>query len=63
MLRILDKYDKTRHSGYTLAEMLIVLVILYVLSPVDLMPLNCVDDLIVVLLGYAAQKRIGVVEE
>ena len=43
--------------------MLIVLVILYVLSPVDLMPLNCVDDLIVVLLGYAAQKRIGVVEE
>lgn len=27
MLRILDKYDKTLHRGYTLAEMLIVLVI------------------------------------
>ena len=27
MLRILNKYDKTRHRGYTLAEMLIVLVI------------------------------------
>lgn len=38
--------------------MLIVLIILYVLSPVDLMP-GPIDDLLVILLGIAAQKRVG----
>lgn len=37
--------------------MLIVLVILYVISPIDLMP-GPIDDLLVILLGIAAQKRI-----
>jgi uncharacterized membrane protein YkvA (DUF1232 family) len=38
--------------------MLLVLVILYVLSPVDACP-GPVDDIIVLLIGLAAQKRIG----
>lgn len=38
--------------------MLIVLVILYVISPVDFVP-GPVDDILVVLLGIAAQKRIA----
>ena len=37
--------------------MLVVLVILYVISPIDLMP-GPIDDLLVILLGIAAQKRI-----
>ena len=35
--------------------MLIVIVILYIISPVDLMP-GPIDDIIVLLLGTAAQK-------
>ena len=42
--------------------MLIVLVILYVLSPLDFCP-GPVDDIIVILLGLAAQKRINKVGE
>lgn len=38
--------------------MLIVLVILYVVSPVDFVS-GPVDDILVVLLGIAAQKRIA----
>ena len=38
--------------------MLIVLVILYVVSPIDACP-GPIDDIIVILLGLAAQKRIG----
>ncbi len=38
--------------------MLLVLVILYVLSPVDACP-GPVDDIIVLLIGLAAQKGIG----
>ena len=38
--------------------MLIMLVIIYVISPVDFVP-GPVDDIIVVLLGLAAQKRIA----
>ena len=38
--------------------MLLVLVILYVLSPVDSCP-GPVDDIIVLLIGLAAQKGIG----
>lgn len=41
-----------------LKGMLIVLVILYVISPADLAP-GPVDDILVVLLGIAAQKRIA----
>ena len=41
--------------------MLIILVILYVISPLDVMP-GPVDDIIVMLLGLAAQKRIGTAE-
>jgi len=35
--------------------MLLVLIILYVVSPIDLCP-GPIDDIIVILLGYAAQK-------
>lgn len=38
--------------------MLIILVILYIVSPIDLCP-SPVDDIIVLLVGLAAQKRIG----
>lgn len=37
--------------------MLIVLVIIYVISPVDFVP-GPVDDLIVILLGIAGQKKL-----
>ena len=40
----------------TMKGMLIVLVVLYVISPIDLCP-GPVDDLIVVLLGMAANKK------
>jgi hypothetical protein len=38
--------------------MLIVIVVLYVISPVDFMP-GPIDDLIAVLLGAAANKKLG----
>ena len=38
--------------------MLILLVVLYVISPLDLCP-GPVDDLIVILLGVAARKQIS----
>ena len=41
-----------------LKGMLIVLVIVYVISPVDFVP-GPIDDILVVLLGLAAQKRIA----
>jgi uncharacterized membrane protein YkvA (DUF1232 family) len=41
--------------------MLIILVILYIISPLDAMP-GPVDDVIVILLGMAAQKRIETAE-
>ena len=41
-----------------LKGMLIVIVILYVVSPVDFMP-GPIDDIIAILLGAAANKKIG----
>ena len=41
--------------------MLLVLIILYVISPIDLCP-GPIDDIIVILLGVAAQKNIGKTE-
>ena len=38
--------------------MMIVLIFLYIVSPLDLCP-GPVDDLIVLMVGIAAQKRIG----
>ncbi|MGN0396170.1 MAG: hypothetical protein ACI4EF_12470 [Coprococcus sp.] len=38
--------------------MLIALTIVYIVSPIDIMPGCPIDDLIVLLLGLAAQKRI-----
>lgn len=38
--------------------MMIVLIFLYIVSPVDLCP-GPVDDIIVLLVGIATQKRIG----
>lgn len=38
--------------------MLIALIIVYMVSPIDIMPGCPIDDLIVLLLGLAAQKRI-----
>ena len=39
--------------------MLIALIILYVVSPVDLMPASPVDDIIVILLTLASQKKLA----
>ena len=41
--------------------MLLVLIILYVISPIDFCP-GPIDDIIVILLGVAAQKNIGKTE-
>ena len=45
-----------------LKGMIIALIILYILSPVDFCP-GPIDDLIVLLLGLAAQKGVTVIEE
>lgn len=42
----------------TAKGMLIILVILYIVSPIDLCP-GPIDDIIILLVGLAAQKRIG----
>lgn len=42
--------------------MLIVLIILYVVSPLDCAP-GPIDDIIVILLGWAAHKRLGAPDE
>lgn len=42
--------------------MIIILLILYVVSPVDLCP-GPIDDTIMILLGLAANKRIAMGEE
>ncbi len=42
--------------------MLTVLVIMYILSPVDLMPGCPIDDIIVLLLGVAANKPTSIAE-
>ena len=46
----------------TMKGMLLVLVILYVFSPLDLCP-GPVDDLIVILLGVASRKRLSASED
>ena len=38
--------------------MLIALIIVYMVSPIDVMPGSPIDDVIVLLLGLASQKRI-----
>lgn len=42
--------------------MILLLVILYLVSPIDVCP-GPIDDLIVLLIGLAAQKRINVIED
>ncbi|MDO4648465.1 MAG: hypothetical protein Q4B26_07420 [Eubacteriales bacterium] len=42
--------------------MLLVLMILYIVSPIDLMP-GPIDDVIVLLIGIAAQKRTAAIED
>lgn len=37
---------------------LIIIMLIYILSPVDAMP-GPIDDLVVLLLGYIAQNRLG----
>ena len=41
--------------------LLIAFVIIYILSPIDAFP-GPIDDFIVTLMGYAAQRRIGSAE-
>ena len=38
---------------------LIIAVVMYVISPLDAVPGAAIDDLIVIVLGWAAQQRIG----
>ncbi len=42
--------------------MLLVLIILYVVSPIDAMP-GPIDDIIVIFAGLAARKHIGTAED
>ena len=42
--------------------MLMVLIILYVVSPIDALP-GPIDDIIVIFAGLAARKRIGTAED
>lgn len=44
---------------YVKKGMLIILVLLYIISPIDLCPGSPVDDIIVLLLGIAANKNVG----
>ena len=42
--------------------MILVLMILYIVSPIDACP-GPIDDLIVLFIGLAARKRVGITEE
>jgi len=42
--------------------MILVLMILYIVSPIDACP-GPIDDLIVLFIGLAARKRVGTTEE
>lgn len=42
--------------------MLIILIFLYIISPIDVCPASPVDDIIVLLLGIAANKNRGNVD-
>lgn len=42
--------------------MLIILILLYIISPIDVCPGSPVDDIIVLLLGIAANKNRGNVD-
>lgn len=42
--------------------MILVLMILYIVSPIDACP-GPIDDLIVLLIGLAARKRVGTTEK
>lgn len=44
---------------YVKKGMLIILVLLYIISPIDLCSGSPVDDIIVLLLGIAANKNVG----
>ena len=47
-------------SGY-LKSVILILVIVYMISPIDVCP-GPVDDLIVLLMGLAAQKKMNVID-
>lgn len=47
-------------SGY-LKSVILILVIVYMISPIDVCP-GPVDDLIVLLMGLAAQKKMNAIE-
>jgi uncharacterized membrane protein YkvA (DUF1232 family) len=51
------KEDKMKMNN-VIKGMLIALILIYAISPVDAFP-GPVDDIIVILLGLAAQKRVG----
>ena len=42
--------------------MILVLMILYIVSPIDVCP-EPIDDLIVLIIGLAAQKRMNAIQE
>lgn len=48
--------------GGVIKGMLIVLMILYIISPIDFVP-GPIDDILVLLLGIASQKGISAVED
>lgn len=48
--------------GGVVKGMIIVLIILYIVSPVDFCP-GPIDDIIILLLGIASKKGVGYIED
>ena len=49
-------------NDVTKRELIIIFVLVYVFSPIDFMtgiPIDDIDDIIVIILGYVIQKRIA----
>lgn len=58
-----SRWQAAQKVRYTMDDlkkgMLIILVLLYIISPIDVCPGSPVDDIIVLLLGVAANKNRG----
>ncbi len=57
-----DEYEEVTFMNDVMKGMLLVLMILYVISPIDLCP-GPVDDLLIILIGLGARKGIAVVDD
>lgn len=60
VIRVIENGGAFMKSGH-LKSVILILVIVYVISPIDVCP-GPVDDLIVLLMGLAAQKKMNVID-